>query len=137
MNLEDRIEALTKLGEELKEDNLESSGILKVVKEAGEINPWFTPASIHFALDEISLLLQRSNLKQWLSAYPDLQFDHPESKEVGVILAGNIPLVGFHDFICVLLSGSSFKGKLSGKDDKLLPWLAGRLVCLHPFSPAA
>ena len=132
MNLADRIEAFAKLGDELKGEKLESSGIREVVKEAEENNRWFTPQSINFALEETIRLLGRSSLEKWLSAYPGFQFDPPVPKEVGVILAGNIPMVGFHDFLSVLLSGNCFKGKLSGKDDKLLPWLAGRLKSILP-----
>jgi hypothetical protein len=55
---------------------------------------------------------------------------------VGTILAGNIPLVGFHDFLCILISGHAFIGKTSGKDRRLLPFLADRLIELKPrFKP--
>lgn len=121
-----------KLGDALGGEKPETSGIRDIVKEAGEKNPWFTPQSIGFALEEISRVLQGPTLQKWLAAYPGFQFDPPVPKEVGVILAGNIPLVGFHDFLSTLLSGSSFKGKLSGKDDKLLPWLAGKLENFLP-----
>ncbi|MDR0728885.1 MAG: aldehyde dehydrogenase [Prevotellaceae bacterium] len=73
-------------------------------------------------------MLDASKLTQWLRAYTVT--DMP--KTVGVVMAGNIPLVGFHDFLCVLASGNLFAGKLSHKDRFLLPALAERLIAINP-----
>ncbi len=132
MILNDRIAAFVRLGAELREKGTALSGMEKIMTRAGELNPWFTEENIRFALDEISRTLQPERLERWLAAYRGSVFDHSEPKKIGVILAGNIPLVGFHDFLSVLLSGNIFCGKLSGKDDLLLPWLAERIVNLMP-----
>ncbi len=96
------------------------------------MNPWFTPGNISFALNEISRLLERDRMEKWLASYAGRSFDPPGPLQVGTVLAGNIPLAGFHDFLCILLSGSRFTGRLSGKDDKLLPFLADRLITHCP-----
>ena len=132
MNVSDRIEAFARLSNDLKEGLLNSADLQKVVVEAGEINPWFTQGNVVFALKEISRLLEPARMKKWLASYPDMSFDHARTKEVGAVLAGNIPLAGFHDFLSVLLNGSRFKGKLSAKDAKLLPFLAERLISYRP-----
>ncbi|MCF6185199.1 MAG: hypothetical protein L3J56_11395 [Bacteroidales bacterium] len=111
MNLQQRINAFSKLGEII-------SGNKEKLKQ-GNHNPWFTPENIDFALGEISKSLNAGNLEKWLSAYTGFQTEK-KAKRVGVITAGNIPLVGFHDFLSVLISGNVFVGKLSSKDDKLM-----------------
>ena len=101
--------------------------INSIIKEACLINPWFTKQNIFFSLQEISRLLKEENLLKWLAAYPSNVLEPAIPKNVGVVLAGNLPLVGFHDFLCVLISGHRFTGKLSSKDDRLLP-LIGNLL---------
>ena len=92
-------------------------------------NTWFTIDNIRYALAAIaSDMLDGQRLQEWLAAYPAAK----SMKKAGVIMAGNIPLVGFHDFLCVLASGHSFTGKLSHKDAFLLPALAGILADIHP-----
>ena len=73
--------------------------------------------------------MQKENLDLWTSKY---DFSEEPMKNVGLILAGNIPLVGFHDFICVLLSGNKAVVKLSSNDKKLLPFMAKYLVHVEP-----
>jgi hypothetical protein len=128
LNITDRIEAFIRLGNDLKDGLDNSPWISQAATEAEQLNPWFTSVNISFALKEISRLLEPSRLKNWLAKYPGIDFDPGTPREIGVVLAGNIPLVGFHDFLCVLLSGNRFKGKLSGKDNKLLPCVAERLI---------
>jgi hypothetical protein len=93
------------------------------IEEAIFINPWFTRQNILFSLSEIARVLTESNLVKWLSPYPGRELEKEHPKKIGVILAGNIPLVGFHDFLSILMCGHRFIGKLSSKDDKLLPLL--------------
>ncbi len=123
MNLEKRINAFSKLGDAIQNN----TGQLK----KGPHNPWFTDESLNYALSEISKSLSSKNLEKWVSIYPDLQ-KPIEAKRVGVITAGNIPLVGFHDFLSVLISGHKFIGKLSSKDDKLLPRVIDLLIKIEP-----
>ena len=137
MDLSERIEGFARLGDYLK-DSLTGDGsfappeLHTLAREAEVQNPWFTPAFIHHALKEISVMLDASLMEEWLSRYDTDKLSPAEPKTIGTILAGNIPAVGFHDFLCILLSGHKFKGKLSGKDDKLLPFLAEKLKELEP-----
>ena len=90
-------------------------------------NGWFTPNEIYFAIKSWSLALTDENLVKWISNYNFIENEN-NSKTVGLILAGNIPLVGFHDFISVLISGHSVLVKTSSNDQKLLPFLAKYLI---------
>jgi hypothetical protein len=83
-----------------------------VVQTMERQNPWFTEAHIHQALDGLALWLEKEKLENWLSDYPFAE----KPKNVAVIMAGNIPLVGFHDFLCVLMSGHHVLCKLSSQD---------------------
>ena len=71
-------------------------------------------------------MLKQENLEDWISNYEN-SFDESELR-VGVIMAGNIPLVGFHDFLSVVISGKTFVGKLSSSDKILFPYIANLLV---------
>ncbi|MDR1681328.1 MAG: acyl-CoA reductase [Prevotellaceae bacterium] len=99
------------------------------VQKSIAVNPWFTETNIHRMLTAIAEdWLDVSNLIPWLRAYAVTDTPAP----VGVVMAGNIPLVGFHDFLCVLASGNSFIGKPSHNDRFLLPALAARLIDSNP-----
>ncbi|KPK87232.1 MAG: hypothetical protein AMS27_03210 [Bacteroides sp. SM23_62_1] len=155
MTLEARIEALHKLGKLLDsyiqyvtEENVIAEGnsdnrtnipfssffekIEQIIEDSGFINPWFTRTNILVSLKEVAELLQEKKLTRWLSAYPAGAFMPDPPRNIGVVLAGNIPLVGFHDFISVLISGHRFIGKLSSKDDKLMPFLGDLLIAMNP-----
>ena len=94
-------------------------------------NPWFIPVNIAFALNEWKTALKEDAIKSWLNSYkPDIQ--KTISKKVAVTMAGNIPLVGFHDFLCTLICGHSFIGKLSSTDKVLLPAIANILCTIEP-----
>jgi len=123
MNIEQRINTFSKLGEAIKQN-------IETLKK-GRHNPWFTEANINYALLEISKSLSKDNLEKWLAMYPNLQ-DIVEPKRVGVITAGNIPLVGFHDLLCVLMSGNVLWAKLSSKDDFLTQELINLLLEVEP-----
>jgi hypothetical protein len=160
MDLSERIEAFSGLGDYLKESlqEIDHTTALSVTGKAGnedgsagffadrglaaaagkaeEENPWFIPGFIHHALSETARLLSKENLEKWVSAYPEKKFRPGRPLSVGTILAGNIPLVGFHDFLSILISGHGFIGKTSGKDSRLLPFLADRLLELESrFTP--
>ncbi|UOK41347.1 MULTISPECIES: acyl-CoA reductase [Flavobacterium] len=92
-------------------------------------NGWFTPEQVHYAIDSWAEALTEESLNEWLSPY-DLSNVQP--KTVGLILAGNIPLVGFHDFLSVLISGHNVLIKTSSNDQKLLPFLADYLIAVAP-----
>lgn len=94
------------------------------VKEAGIFNPWFDRQNVLIAFSAIFKLLRSTNLNSWLSDYDHKLLSPQTPLNIGVIMAGNIPLAGFHDFLSVLITGNKFTGKLSSRDDRLLPALA-------------
>ena len=128
MNLSDRINAFQKLGffcRDLVEKKNHS-----VFQKASLENEFFTKESIIQALLSISNFLTRSEIEKWIYSN-DLSM-LTKSKNVGVFLAGNIPLVGFHDFLCVLILNHKFIGKLSSKDSVLFTYLVERLLIIEP-----
>lgn len=143
MQLQQRINAFVKLGNlllQFSENNLKKNTVSGYVRYFAEIeemlklanasNGWFTEDNLRFTLKSWGEALTASNIKEWLSAYniPDSNSD----KRVAIVMAGNIPLVGFHDFICVLLSGHSVLGKLSSNDKVLLPFFTKYLIAFEP-----
>lgn len=92
-------------------------------------NGWFTPENILFALSGWSELLTDELLTEWLSNY---NLEHNQPKKVAIIMAGNIPLVGFHDFLSVLITGNSVLAKLSSNDKALLPLISKYLIEIEP-----
>jgi len=92
-------------------------------------NGWYTPEQVYFAIQSWAEALTESNLDQWLSAY---ELEPVQPKSVGLILAGNIPLVGFHDFLSVLLSGHKVLVKTSSNDQHLLPFIAKYIIASEP-----
>ena len=101
------------------------------VVKAGHQNGWFTKLSIEQAIDAWANELTEENLTEWMSRYP--QFKEPDvAKQVAVIMAGNIPLVGFHDLLTILISGHTAVVKMSSDDNALLPVLIDALIALAP-----
>jgi hypothetical protein len=95
-------------------------------------NGWYTKEQVYFAIQSWAESLTEVNLNQWLSGY-QRPFDGAQGdKTVGLILAGNIPLVGFHDFLSVLISGHKVLVKTSSNDQHLLPFLANYLIAVEP-----
>lgn len=127
MDIENQISGLAELGSYisffLEKDptnyNEIDSEFHNILLKSEIENPWFTQDNQRFALQQWASLLQEANIKTWLSAYKRSAFP----KSVGLILAGNIPLVGFHDVISVVLSGHIPVIKLSSKDRLMLPFL--------------
>jgi hypothetical protein len=122
MNAEERIEAFSTLGvrlSQLSEEERQTWGW-----QAKANNNWFSLENVQLAINGIIHYLQKDKLTHWLSAY-NLT---PVEKKVGVVMAGNIPAVGFHDFMCVLLSGHTLLAKLSSQDAVLLKKIASLLV---------
>ena len=92
-------------------------------------NGWYTPENVYFSIQSWAKALTEDNFNQWLSTY-NLEVNQP--KNVGLILAGNIPLVGFHDFLSVLISGNNVLVKTSSNDQFLLPFLAKYIIAIEP-----
>ena len=130
MNLEKRIIAFTKLGGILREKP--DNGLLQAVYKASKHNGWFTQENILNMVNAIGISLEDGKIRKWIEKYPEAGVHKKEEKKIGVIMAGNIPLVGFHDFLCVLASGKTFVGKLSSDDEYLLPAIAEVLCEIEP-----
>ena len=126
IQIEERMDALVQLGEYLGTSTLawEDS-----IDRAAQANAWFNREHILLATNNIrKYFLDRSKLNTWLSSYhlPD------RPRKVGIVMAGNIPLVGFHDFLCGFLSGHHLLLKLSSKDGILLHHLLDKLTEWNP-----
>lgn len=123
MNLNERIQSLSTLGEKLlhlsdNERELLNSG-------AARENSWFIPESVQLSIEGLSKFLNKEKLSHWASLYP---IEHTQTRKVGIAMAGNIPLVGFHDFLSVLISGHQAIIKLSSQDSFLLKQLTEWLI---------
>ncbi|MFL5763117.1 MAG: acyl-CoA reductase [Bacteroidia bacterium] len=94
-------------------------------------NPWFTEENVKNALAAIGGSLKEEQFVEWISVYIR-ELSRQAPKRVAVIMAGNIPMVGFHDMLCVLLSGNKFVGKLSSDDKLLLPFITKILIDIEP-----
>lgn len=94
-------------------------------------NPWFTPDNVSRAIEAAGNILTGEKLTRWLSAYPALD-EKREPETVGVVMAGNIPLVGFHDMLCVLITGNRLQAKVSSRDEHLIRAVADTLVAIDP-----
>ena len=92
-------------------------------------NGWFTQEQVYFAVNSWAEALTEENLNKWLSLY---DFSKVQPKTIGLILAGNIPLVGFHDFLSVLISGHKVLVKTSSNDQHLIKFLANYLISIEP-----
>lgn len=95
------------------------------INKAYQYNGWFTKDNVLFAIEEWAGLLTKSNLTSWMDNYTN---EISEPKNVGLIMAGNIPFVGFHDFLTVLISGHNVIAKLSSNDKYFFPIIASLLV---------
>ncbi|MFY0604592.1 MAG: acyl-CoA reductase [Flavobacteriaceae bacterium] len=143
MSIKNRISAFEKLGSflsQFSEDKIEEKkdvvlndlffeGFKHQIKIAEENNSWFTKNNILFALEGWSKSLTKEKLNSWIET-ENIEIDAP--KKVAIIMAGNIPLVGFHDFLSVLISGHKVIIKQSSNDKHLVPYLAKYLEYVEP-----
>lgn len=127
MKLSHRIDAFVRLGQVIRE--IPEDELLDISFRTKNANNWFTANSIKLALEGCIHMLERKKLEQWTASYT---LEPSASKDVGVVMAGNIPLVGFHDFLCVLISGHNLRAKLSSQDNVLLPYLSKKLLEIEP-----
>lgn len=137
MTLQQRIDAFVLLGLEISAvENGDTTGLnirqqqlAELVLQLHRSNVWFTPENVMRALNGVSRLLDEKQLREATLHYA-LQPSKP--KRIGVVMAGNIPAVGFHDFLMVLLCGHAITAKLSSSDRLLIPALAAMLVAIEP-----
>jgi hypothetical protein len=114
---EERISLMVRLGQYFNDNNEEWQNVLE---RAERMNGWFTQEFLNLAVKNItSEFLQEDKLKHWLVQYPELNNGGKYNVNVGLVMAGNIPLVGFHDFLCVYMAGFNLRIKLSSKDTVL------------------
>jgi len=104
----------------------------RLVQDAHHFNGWFTETNVRVMLASIAGNLEKNKLETWLKPYAADIERKKKVYNIGVVMAGNIPLVGFHDFLSVLITGNRIIAKLSDDDNKLLPALAGILVDIEP-----
>ena len=144
MELEKRIRAFIRLGSALRvifgeEDaaftSAEMAKMKFLRKEADEVasyNAWFTKDFVYGALLALGESMREKKLRKWLTAYRSVSVAPSHLKTVGVVMAGNLPAVGFHDFLSVLMSGHRIQARLSSDDNKLLPAVAEVLTAIEP-----
>lgn len=139
MEIEARIRLFIQLGKDIQKvceqwdgdvEHLPSAWKNTIIKSQRE-NAWFTPENQVTALKGIALLLSEHAIREAIKPYED-KFKTTHNTTVAVIMAGNIPAVNFLDFMCVVLAGFKFVGKLSTADPYWLPFLAGELTELEP-----
>jgi hypothetical protein len=125
MNLQQRIELLHRLGQYILSDE---PAWLEAKHNAGLENPWFSLEFTERASKNIAThFLQKKILEEWTSHYK-IPYENIFPRSVGVVMAGNIPLVGFHDFLCVFITGHHIRIKASSKDQLLIKHLVQKLT---------
>jgi hypothetical protein len=143
MNSERLISWLSGLGDELRntsavhaagEDNypFPIPVLVGAIEKSYHHNPWFIPQFVRFAFDAWAQALTEEKVVKWLNTYNIEKKISKEPRHVGIVMAGNIPMVGLHDMVCVLASGNHAVIKLSQSDDQLVPALLEVLYALYP-----
>lgn len=135
MHLQDRINAFCTLGEVIqdKTENPLTASFWKTVSAAKNYNPWFTQDFCNYSINSIAKnWLNQSALLQWVKNYPQSFFNPSSPKRIGVVMAGNVPFVGFHDLLSVLITGNIFIGKVSSKDGGIFQSLIDLLISIEP-----
>ena len=121
--MKDTLDLFSALGDRLKDFGGDAAS-RQVAERACRANGWFTPAEVCRAVRTLSRdMLQRPKLERWLAAYPALPAARP--LDVLVVMAGNIPLVGFFDLLCVVVAGHRCLVKPSAKDAGIPALLRG------------
>ncbi|MEO9485350.1 MAG: acyl-CoA reductase [Ekhidna sp.] len=127
MNIQDKINAFAKLGEKIAQ--LSSEEVEQLATSAKAANGWFSTESVQNALEGISFMLKEDKLNEWVNHYA-VEIETP--KVVGIVMAGNLPLVGFHDLLSVLISGHFAAVKPSSDDQFLTNTLIDWIIDIEP-----
>ena len=114
--IENRINCVAQIAQRLT--NCHDAIWQEAIRQSCRENPWFNAENIRNAMSAHAQQLNAQSLHQWLANY---SFDQFQKKTVVIIMAGNIPMVGLHDLLCVFLAGHVAKVKLSSKDRFLIP----------------
>lgn len=129
LTIRDRIDLMVRLGDYIRSGDQELQDLELL---AYHRNGWFIPEFVRLALDRIAAeFLDLDKLNRWVAGYPALAHER-SVKNVGIVMAGNIPAVGFHDFLCGFLSGHTLLLKLSSRDEVLLLHFIGLLKSWAP-----
>ncbi len=121
-------------GNDIKKTNVLNNDLffedfIHLIQLSQSHNGWYTPEHVYFSIQSWAHALTDENLTKWTSAY---SISDNKAKNIALILAGNIPLVGFHDFLSVLISGHNVLIKTSSNDQHLLPFLAKYIISIEP-----
>ena len=106
------------------------TGFNECIQKVHIHNAWFTETMVRLALKGWEENLTEDSLRKWMNNYDGEK--ELSSKKVAVVMAGNLPLVGFHDFLSILITGHEVIAKLSSSDRQLLPYLAEVLIAIEP-----
>lgn len=144
VELKKRINAFSRLGEYLKLsgndtseneadiNNINFKKLAKVVEDSYLYNGWFLEKNVRHMLLSLGKSMNKNNLEEWVSKYQDKLDDDKKPRTVAVVMAGNVPAVGFHDWLSVLMSGNRVLAKLSSDDSKLIPAISELLISIEP-----
>ncbi len=145
MTIDNRIETFDSLGKFLKQFSQQQperddhpmnalffDDFKELITRVSVYNPWFTEHNVKNAIGAIAGQLDKTQLEAWLAPYRDELNKTGKAHRIAVIMAGNVPMVGFHDLLCVLLSGNIFVGKLSSDDKLMLPYLSKIIIAIEP-----
>ncbi|MDI9357206.1 MAG: acyl-CoA reductase [Chitinophagaceae bacterium] len=127
-HLEARVEDFIKLGKYIK--SIPHKEKKNLFEQAQRQNKWFVDRFLDTALEGISHFLKGEMLWKWVSAY---NFEKNTKKNVGIAMAGNIPAVGFHDLLCVLITHNNAIIKQSSHDSIIIPFLMEKLQEINPI----
>lgn len=126
IDINHHVDIFSQLGKRLSKPD---EAFMEIIGTERQYNAWFTPASVLKAVTANGEMLNADDLSQWLNKY---KITEQGNKKIGLILAGNIPLVGFHDVLCVLLTGNYALIKASSQDARLIKYVLNLLVEIDP-----
>ena len=130
--LSESFDQMAHVAKELEQKGFSDSSDAETLVTARAKNGWFDPSEIGFAATHWALATKsKEQVEAWLNSYPHLPTSSP--KKVGVIMAGNIPWVGLHDALSVLLSGHFLMAKLSSEDEVLMKWVFEKIKEAFPL----
>jgi hypothetical protein len=140
---EQLVHSFTHLGNEFLKASIQKERMPQGAQSSGSVlaeaidksfihNPWFIPSFVRFAIASWAEALKEEKVSQWIRSYFPAKIVKKDPSVVGIIMAGNIPMVGLHDLICVLASGNNALIKLSSADDQLIPAVLETLYTINP-----
>ena len=127
-HLDKKIKAFLKLGKYLRKKQVDSK-LHSLILKTQNNNRWFIYKNSLNALKIWGDTLRKENILRWLSKY---NLEHKKIKKIGIIMAGNIPMVGFHDLMCLLFTNHNGIIKTSSSDPFLIPFIYNKLVEFEP-----